>query len=136
MEDDDYLALIDLVERRLTDAGADELADPALYTRRDYETGERSMLPPDQRLVAMLEAFNRHMKARDIATFEVALKRINKNLHEGFVNGAIVEDGDDERSGEPVDLEQSPRFAEPRERLEVLIARLRDLRPSTPKDYE
>lgn len=126
MDDEDYDALIELFERRLTQAGLGVLADATLYMRRDLETGERVVLPPQIRLIEMLAAFERHMKAYDIRTYETALKRINSHLREGFVEGAVVEPAPGERSDGPIRLADAPSFAEPRERLEGLMAHLRE----------
>lgn len=125
MNDDDFEDLISLVARRLFDAGAGDLADPAVYVRLDPKTGEGELLPPQERLIEMLAAFDRHMKARDIRTYKTAIERINRNLIDGRVNGVAVVPARRERREGPIRLDAAPNLSEPRERLETLISRLR-----------
>jgi hypothetical protein len=124
MDDEDLEVVIALVTQRLTAVGAPSLADPTLYTRRDPETGEVEVLPPRQRLTAMLSAFERHLSVRDLSTYRIALKRINSHLAEGFVEGAVVVPTRGERAEGPARLASAPSLAEPRERLRALIAAL------------
>lgn len=128
MDDEDFETLIALVERRLMEVGAGELADATLYMCRNSKSGEREVLPPHQRLIEMLGAFERHMKVRDITTYDAALKRINTHLREGFVEGAVVEFPSGVRPGAAIRLADAPSLAEPRKRLQGLTSRLRDLR--------
>lgn len=46
MDDEDFLDLIEVLEREFSEAGAEELADERLYTVPDVETGERRLLDP------------------------------------------------------------------------------------------
>lgn len=124
MDDEDFLALIELVERRLREVGAGELADPALYTVRHPETRELHVFEPRKRLIEMLAAFERHMKVRDAATYELALVRINERLRDSRLEAAIVLPAPGETREAPAALAEAPRLAEPRERVGRLIGGL------------
>lgn len=125
MNDDDYIELIAFVGRQLVEAGAAELADPALYTARDLETGEYRAIEPRKRLIEMLEAFERHLSVRDLAVFEKSLFSLNQALEgngiEGVEISGVAEDGREESS---IDFRGAPALSELRRRVRRLIAQI------------
>lgn len=123
MDDDDVAELIGVVEQQLEDAGLGEIADPALYADRDLETGELRPLPPMKRLIEMLRAFDRQLSVEDPRAYDLALKRINAGLEDGFVEAAVIVPLDDRRAG-PVSLADAPPVAQIRQSVEALIGRL------------
>lgn len=123
MDDNDFLALIESTERWLRTVGASELADPRLYTQRDAGSGEYRLIEPRKRLIEMLLAFRRHVKAQDGRTYETALARINARLSKGRVEGAVVMPvGDGAPRAAPIALGDAPQLERIIEELDMLIA--------------
>ena len=71
-----------MLERQLREAGLEEIADPSRYTIDGGEDGPR-LQPPEARLIAMLEAYERHLASYDRHALDIALKDINTVLDEG-----------------------------------------------------
>lgn len=124
MNSDDYLSLIDFLTQKLQQAGAGEIADPQHYVQYNRETGETRLLPPRQRLIDMLSAFERFMAVRDRATLQSSLKRINALEIEGRVGSVNVSLTPGEGEGEVVDLAGAPDLSEIRAQVRQFIRQL------------
>ena len=129
MNDDDFRAIIALVEQRLRDVGANELANPDLYVRRDEEIDEWRRLSPQEHLLDMLKAFDRWLAVRDGATFAAAQERINDLLKEGRLEDAVVISTGEAGDGATVSLAKAPDLGPIRDELRRLIGQLRGTRP-------
>jgi hypothetical protein len=125
MDEEDFLALIAILERQLRDIGAAELADARHYTWRDTETGDARMHDGRRRLQLMLEALDRKLAVEDRATYDAALGRINRTVRDGGLSNAIVETAD----GRLVSLSEAPDLSHVREDLQRLIGQILEAPP-------
>ena len=126
MDDDDFRALVALVQAELRASGAADVANEAHYVIRSSDAEDDRMLPPEKHLVEMLEAFGRMMAVRDRATYNDALKRIRNSVtNEGPV-GAFVTRAPEDTERVDVDLSLSPDLSEVRGDLRHLIGQLRE----------
>ena len=92
----EYREVIDALERQFRAAGLETIADPSRFTIDD-DAGERRLRRPEDRLIAMLEAYERHLAGYDRRAFDIALDEINAALVEGELGDARfvpVSDGD------------------------------------------
>lgn len=124
MNGEDYRAIIAVVERRLREVGADELANPDLYVWRDGESGEWRRLPSKFHLLDLLKAFDRWLAVRDGSIFGAAQERINEVLDEGRIEDAVVLSTGESGDGSAVSLRQAPYLGGIREDLRRLIGQL------------
>jgi hypothetical protein len=124
MTDDDFRAIIAIVEKSLRDVGADELANPELYVRRDEDAGEWRRLSPQWHLLDMLKAFDRWLAVRDGATGAGAIARINEVLTDGRMEDAVVMATDEVGDGSATSLRQAPVLESVRHDLRNLIGKL------------
>lgn len=124
MNSDDYLSLIDLLTEKLQQSGAGEITAPQHYVEYNRETGETRLLPPRQRLIEMLAAFERFMAVRDRATLRLSLDRINVLATEGRVEEAEVLLTPGEEEGVAVDLARAPELSEIRAQVRQLVRQL------------
>jgi hypothetical protein len=69
MDEDDFRALVEIVEEELREVGLGNLADPAHYLTIDPETGDARLIDPQKRVIEMLEALDRAMAIRDRETY-------------------------------------------------------------------
>jgi hypothetical protein len=83
MEEDEYRALIEELVRQLRQVGADDVAEESNYVVTNPETGEGELLAPQERLIAMLQAFERFLAVRDGKVARGALGRIRATLGSG-----------------------------------------------------
>lgn len=128
MDDEDFLAVIEELERQLRAHDASGIADPKHYVWRDDETGEYRVHEPRKRLVLMLEAFGRKLAIEDRATFQSAIAKIVDNVLAERPVGAIVETVD----GRTVDLAKAPDLQDVRRELSRFIGQVHEARPPTP----
>lgn len=124
MNSEDFLSLIDLLTKELQQSGAGEIANPQYYVQYNPETGETRLLPPRQRLIDMLSAFERFMAVRDRATLQSSLARINALGIEGRVVAVNVLLTSGEGEGEVVNLVKAPDLSEIRAQVRQLIRQL------------
>lgn len=124
MEDNDYLELIKLVSERLAQNGLPELADENRYGKTDDEGRFRLATPP-QRLLQMLEAFERELKISDAETYAKAIETINSRLRGGHVERVEVEPADGQTIRRAYFLSELPTRQAARAELRRLIVRLR-----------
>lgn len=131
MNDDDYRALIQLVENQLRAVGLAEVADPINYLDDGYEYGElrRSietprLLPPRDHLIALLDAFDTQLMLRDQRVVMESLLVI-RDFNRGYLpTGAVVYGAGE---GPAFNLAELPNLFEIRTELQNFI---RDLRAS------
>ncbi len=131
MNDDDYRALIAAVIEELRASGASDVADERHYTYVDKETGETHLLRPQQRLVEMLQAFDRFLVIQDREIYDLALSLIAQTVQgEGPLHASMVLTADN--APREIDLSKAPNLSPVRQQLQNLIVRLLDgdLRPS------
>ncbi|WP_312218204.1 hypothetical protein [Sphingobium yanoikuyae] len=125
MDDEDYLALIALVETELARSGLSDIANHRHYRVQNEETGDWKLYAPKDHLVALLEAFERHLAINDRAVVEASLDRINDFLiGEDRVKRAVCEIPGDGGS-RFIDLAEAPDLSELRQELRVLLNQLR-----------
>lgn len=126
MNDDDFRALIEIVQAEARASDAADVANDRHYVSRNSDTEDVRMLPPPKHLIAMLEALGRLMAVRDRATYNHSLARIRYHLHGEGPTGAFVTQttGDSERS--EVNLADTPELSNLRRDLAILIGRLRE----------
>lgn len=78
MVNEEYLALIELVKEELLRVGLGDIADDTHYEIvQDGSDSARQLPEPQEHLLLLLDAFERHMAAHDAATARVALDRLN-----------------------------------------------------------
>lgn len=125
MDDDDFLAIIAVLETRLRDADAGDIADPRHYLDRDPETGEARMPEPRKRLIEMLLAFDRFLAVRDRQTFKESMESLRRSLGRTADFGLqdVVVVSDDVRA-HPVSLSETPDLSELRSDLQRLVGQL------------
>lgn len=133
MDEDDYRALIEELVGQLRQIGADEIADQANYVVTNPETGEGELLAPQERLIAMLLAFERFLAVRDGKVARVALDRIGATLRQSGTdpgevrtpNGArVVLTSERDLARVEVNLLDAPDLAEIRADVDWLIRQL------------
>jgi hypothetical protein len=124
VDEDDYRALIAVVESELREIGAGEIADERHYVVLDQETGDARLLAPPRRLLEMLRAFGRMMSVEDHATYERAMFVVAEHLRGDRPRGAVVVPTADDRDAVPIDLAVAPNLGEARFTLGRLIERL------------
>ena len=123
MDDDDFRAIITVLEQEFRDSDAAGIADERHYTERDPETGDAQLLPPGPRAVELLRSFGRFLAIQDRATGERALATIAEYVDGEPPQRAVVElasDGDQRF----VDLGDAPDLAAIRKDVEQLVRRL------------
>ena len=83
MNANEYQDVIEFFQGQLREHGLGEIANVHDVTY-DHRGEEYRASPPKERLVAMLSSFERYLAARDPATLDSALERIN-----GTVEGRV-----------------------------------------------
>ncbi|MGB4065247.1 MAG: hypothetical protein WBK19_15595 [Azonexus sp.] len=126
MNSADYLSLIDVLKEQLDLVGASGLADPRHYVKQDPETGEHFLLEPRQRLLEMLQAFERFLAVRDKTTLENSLERINRPETSPQVETVEVLSTPGEGAAEPANFEGLEYLGDVRASLRELIYELRN----------
>ena len=135
----EYREVIDALERQFHAAGLETIADPSRFTIDDDDADDdRRLRHPEDRLVAMLEAYERHLAGNDRRAFDIALDDINAALVEGEVGDARflpVSDADTPSavgSDSPIapdgsfSLRDAPDLRELRDVLDQFINELRE----------
>ena len=126
--DEDYEALIRLVEAHLHAVGLSGLADENRYGFTDREEGQFRLYPPDKRLDLMLAAFERHLTVRDSESVSRSLAAVNAELEFGRVADAEIVPAQDGTGRAPARLSGGPNLHEPIEMLRKLRISLHDQR--------
>lgn len=127
MDDDDFRALIVLLQGELRGIGAPDIADERHYLRRDAESGEADFTDPRMVLIGMLEAFGRFLAVRDIGTYRTALARLNDTMEGRGPKEALVVSDNPERP--VVNLGRAPDLGQVRGDLGRLIGQLLETPP-------
>lgn len=124
MDEEDFRALIADLQAQFLAVGAPELGEDDYYVVRDPNTGEERLLPPQQRLIAMLRAFDRYLAVRDAATYQDAMQRIRDHTSgEAPVQAAFVPLADETALYES-SFADTPNLSEVRLLLTRLIGEL------------
>ena len=89
MEAKEYQELIELFQVRLRENGLADIASVADVIF-DPELDDYRASPAKERLIAMLTSFDRHLAARDPATLDFALERINRAV-DGRIESALFD---------------------------------------------
>lgn len=132
VDDDDYRELIKTLAAELRASGAPGIAEERHYAEPDPETGEPRLFSPQRRLIAMLEAFERHLAIRDRATYEFAIGGIRDSVQGPAPERITVIFTADADEGSEISLHDAPDLEGVRTNVRDLIRRLRDgdLRPN------
>ncbi len=129
MDDDDFRALIELLQAQLREVGAAELADDRHYLRTDGDGEEARLFDPQKRLIQMLSAFERKLAVEDRNTYDKALERMDRTLRGEGPRGAVFERArDEDRAAIRIDLSQAPDLRELRDQISHLIGQLMESR--------
>jgi hypothetical protein len=141
MEDDDYRALIDELVRQLVAVGARDLAEDGNYIIANPETGEGELLGPRERLIEMLQAFERFLAVRDGGAANIAFGSILATLRRSaetpadppLPNGVVVElAAERDVARVEISLLDAPNLGPIRNDLDVLIRQLKSLDGDAP----
>jgi hypothetical protein len=127
MDDEDFLAVISVLQAELRGIGAGDLADERAYMTRDGEDGEMRRLPPKELLIEMLRAFDRYLAVRDRATYDQALERIGTRVRGGRPHEATVLPVNPD--GPEIELGAVPHLGGLRSDLRNLIGQLLEAPP-------
>jgi hypothetical protein len=123
MDEDDYRAIIAVLEDELRASGAAELADERHYIDRDAETGDARLIEPAKRSVLMLKAFGRFLAIQDRETGRQALGTLAEYVEGDPPRRAIVELASD-REYRAIDLDEAPDLSSIRADVARLSRRL------------
>lgn len=127
MNDDDFLALIALVQTELRNSGAAAVTNDRHYLIDEAVADEKRLLPPRKHLLALLEAFGRHMAVRDYRTYLSSIEGINRHLDRPtWIERAVVVPAQGETPRDEIDLSHAPDLSGLREALSQLVSRLRE----------
>ena len=138
METSDYRELVEVIEAAFHEVGLGALADPLAYTVLGPDE-EHRLTTPENRLIAMLEALDRHIATSDRRIVELALGQINEVLVDGELEDAqyvpIPEDSPPTGTPPPTPLDPLgrtkslrgvPDVRELREEIRRLVRELRE----------
>jgi hypothetical protein len=140
MEDDDYRALIEELVRQLIAVGAQDIAEDANYIVGNPETGEGELLGPRERLIEMLQAFERFLAVRDGGAANIAFDNIQANLRRSagtptapVPNGVVVElAAERDVARVEINLLNAPNLGPIRDDLDALIRQLKSIDGDAP----
>lgn len=125
MDEDDFRAILEVLQENLRDIGASEIADPRGYLVRDTDDGELRSPPPDELAIEMLEALDRFLAVRDRSTYDTALLTLSHRV-DRRIEEVIVVDPEDELAS--ASLSDLPDLSDLRGDLSKLIGQLRENR--------
>lgn len=135
MEEEEFLAIEDALREVCLRVGAPELTEDRFYVRRSGIEPERLLTAKD-RVVAQVEALERHMSLYDRGTYDNAMDRIQTVLQQSILSterdaafpaGAIVIVPGRAGAGEDIfDLQDLPDLERMRQDLRMLANRLRE----------
>lgn len=131
MNEEDFRALIEYLMGQLRSIGANDIADERHYLRSDDGGGEATLLPPRERLIAMLQALDRYLAVQDRAMYKDAMGRIAENVEQAPTSVRVASFASDAAEPLEVDLANAPDLFEVRQSLNALIQQLKfqDLEP-------
>lgn len=125
MSEDDYRALILLVEERLTSVGASNVADEANYLMDDGG-GSKILMPPQKHLIEMLEGFERYLAVRDKNTLIEGLIGIQQAVEGDFIKQAFMQRPVSGVRRDDIDLMNAPDLKKLREAVRTLANKLKN----------
>jgi hypothetical protein len=111
VDEEDFRALIRVVQANFVEIGAPELADVANYVVQEGEAEENRLPPPAELLLEMLRAFERHMAVRDRATYRDAMARIGRSVEGVGPERAVVVPLAGDVNELEVDLSRAPELS-------------------------
>jgi hypothetical protein len=122
MNEEEFLALENLLREQFESIGASDLADPTAYLMRERAEEPTRMRDPRDRLLQMLEALDRRLAIEDGDTFGEAMAILRESTDGAMPEQVLVEPVSEV---EPmVDLSVTPNLRELRTRLRRLIGNL------------
>lgn len=122
MNEEEFLALEELLRAQFEQIGAPELGDPRSYLLREETEAPTRMRDPRSRLIEMLEAFDRRLAAEDRATFDEAMGIMSESTDGPMPERVLVEPVS---QVEPlVDLSATPNLRQLRSTLRQMINNL------------
>jgi hypothetical protein len=132
MDEEDYRAIIAALAAELRAIGAEDVADEAHYIGVNSETGEPILILPQERLVAMLFAFERFLAVRDGEIGRKAIARLQQNVEgEGPMAAVLVTTEETVSDRAEIDLLDMPDLGQLRSRVRILAEQIgsRDIEP-------
>lgn len=115
MNEADYRDLITDFRRALRDADVPELS----FLEKDPELAEPQEGEARQALLALLEGLGRYLAASDKATYDRALRTINRSIKGPKVTSVIIQPSDG--NSQPIRLASLPQLSGVRNQLKSLI---------------
>ncbi len=131
MDQEDFRALIQIVEQELRDVGLSEIADNAHYLIANSETGDVRLLEPETHLIEMLDAFDNAMAIRDHVTYEKAMANLNQVTEGEGPQSVVYIPASDEDDVNEIDFSNAPNLSEIREELRAFISRRNEPDPGS-----
>lgn len=133
MEEDELRKLLAFAKRTFVERGLTGIAEDQNYIEDDGD--DRDLPSSREQIISMLEAFERHLAARDRRTAEEGLEQIRRSSDSPNVLAAVV--SRPHRTGSEVDapprnLTSGPNLLRLRERVRRLVADLTE----TPDDFD
>lgn len=123
MDEDDYRAILVVLEEELRASGAADIAAERHYLERNTETGDARLLDPAKRSMLMLAAFGRFLAIQDRALAEQAFDTLAEFVVGEPPRRAVVELAADAED-RVVDLNDAPDLSEVRADVARLTRRL------------
>ncbi|KTT96135.1 hypothetical protein [Sphingomonas sanguinis] len=123
MNEDDYRAILAVLEEELRESGAADIAAERHYMERDPETGDARLLDPRKRSVLMLAAFGRFLAIQDRKLATQAFDTLAEFVVDGSPRRAVVELATDAEY-RLVDLSDAADLSELRADIARLMRRL------------
>lgn len=129
MDEEDFRALIEIVEKELRDVGLGEIADPAHYLVANPETGDVQLLEPKKRLIEMLDALDSAMAIRDRETYTKAMASLTQVTRGEGPKDAVYVPTSDEGHMKEISLSDAPELSNIRSEIKAFIERLDEPEP-------
>lgn len=136
MDDQAYLRVEYQLRELASRVGTPTLGDGAIATGRRLEGGERLPLLPRERLLARLEALERHLTTVDRGTYNLAMSKINRVLISSAermdrppeipTKAFVVAELPGQADPVKIPLESLPDLSEPLRRIRLLIAQVQE----------
>lgn len=132
MDEDDLRELIAALEEQFRSIGRPDLANDTFYVERNPESGEARLPSPMQRLIMMIEAFDRFLSIQDRMTYVRAMERLLTQFGGEAPSGAfVVSTAERDDTFSQSNLANAPDLTEVRKSIALLIRQIRvqDIEP-------
>ena len=126
MDAGEFDALLTRTTQLLREVGLVTLGDRESYVVRDPESITPRALLPDQQLIEMLHAFERHLAILDQQTYQAALSTINETIDAGTLEDVVYVPTSLEGEEETYSFSKAPDMNELRTMVKDLIKSLRE----------